>query len=85
MKNLFSERYEYQKSHLLRLNEMPDTLRKRIWNWFQKCFEQEKIMVIGEDGNLYIDRDMIIEIIWDKFLKEDLKNLRDFYWEIEYL
>ncbi len=85
MKNLFSERYGYQKAHILQLNEVPNTLRKRIWNWFQKCIEEGKILIKDEYGNLHMDRDKIIERIWDKFLKEDLKDLKNFYWIEEYI
>ncbi len=66
MKNLFSERYKYKELKQLRPDEMSENLKKRIWNFFQKSLDSDKI-----------------EIIWDKFFKEDLNELKR-YWREDY-
>jgi hypothetical protein len=83
MKNLFSERYGYKKLKQLRPNEMPDSLRKRIWNFLQKSINEGEFMV-QKRYEIKMDRNRVIEIIWDKFFKEDLNELKK-YWIEEYI
>lgn len=73
MKNLFSERYKYKKLETLKVNEMPISFRNRLWNVIKSEFFD----------NPWVDRNKIIEIIWDKFFKEDLDKLEE-YWREEY-
>lgn len=82
MKNLFSERYRYKRIKLLQPNEMPDYLRKRIWNFLQKCINEGEF-VIQKNYETRVDRDKVIKIIWDNFFKEDLNELK-IYWREEY-
>jgi len=66
MKNLFSERYGHKKIKQLQPDEIPDYLRKRIWNVIKDEFFDCP----------WIDRDKAIEVIWDEFFKEDKDNLK---------
>jgi len=82
MKNLFSERYRYQKIKDLRPDEMSDSLRKRIYNFVQKYIEHPaefKMFYQKGSGIRILSEDKIIEILWDEFFKEDIKNLRENY------
>jgi len=66
MKNLFSERYKYKKLENIKPDEMPISLRNRLWN-----------IIKDEYFNCpWIDRNETIEVIWDEFFKEDKDNLR---------
>jgi len=83
MKNLFSERRGYKKIKTLQLEEMPESLRNRIWNFLQESINKGELMVQDKYG-IKMDRNEIIEIIWDKFFKGDLDELKK-YWIEEYI
>ena len=82
MKNLFSERYEYQKIKDLQPDEVSDGLKNRIYNLIQKCIECPNdfgIFYRGEYEMRFINRNKFIEMLWDEFFKEDIEVLRDHY------
>lgn len=83
MKNLFSERYGYKKIKTLQPEEMPESLRNRIWNFLQESINKGELMVQDKYG-IKMDRNEIIEIIWDKFFKGGLDELKK-YWIEEYI
>lgn len=68
MGSLFSERYGYKQVKKLRLGEMSETLRTRLWNSLSNFF----ITLVERS----IDGREIIIKIWDKFFKEDIDEIR---------
>jgi hypothetical protein len=74
----FSERYGYKTPKTLELEGLSDELRARIWNWFQKTYE--------DIGNFLRERGVgaarqakVIESIWDGFFHGDIQELRRNY------
>jgi hypothetical protein len=76
MKGSFSERFGYKRLKPVELEEISDELRKRIWNWFQRAYED-----LGTPNNSFSAelQSKIIEYLWDEFFKEDIQELKQNY------
>jgi hypothetical protein len=72
---LFSERYGYKKVKMLKKDEMPDSLRTRIWNVFYKYIFSK----IGDPEVQFISNRFdaepyrFLDKLWDDFFKKDLQ------------
>jgi hypothetical protein len=74
----FSERYGYKTPKPLELEGMSDELRARIWNWFQKTYEDIENLH-RELGVGVAMQAKVIESIWDGFFHGDIQELRRNY------
>ncbi len=67
---LFSERYGYKKVQMLKKDEMPDSLRNRIWNFFYQAIFRD---VENDQFKLYHRLEHnFTRVLWDSFFKGNL-------------
>jgi hypothetical protein len=74
----FSERYGYKTPKTLELEGMSDGLRARIWNWFQRTYEDIENLGRGIGVGVAMQA-KVIEFIWDGFFQGDIQELRRNY------
>lgn len=64
----FSERQGIIQPESLKTDDMPDELRNRLWNVIKNYIDKE---FHGDQK-----RDVVMELLWDKFFKENKDTLK---------